>query len=194
MSGQRIEGMKQMDAGTGFWRNLPEIIWRALVFIVAVAILIFVSTRWDYWEGSPGWKTTDDAYLQADVTPIASKVAGYILELPVQDFEQVHGGELLAQIVDVDYRAAIAQGEANVASAIAQSGSSSTEAMEKLNTLRAQLSAQLAQTGARAAAPVRRLGVLAAQRAQSDAAIRAHRATRLTARNVKRFWARFRAD
>ena len=71
-----------------------------------------------------------------------SKVAGYIGELPVQDYERVHGGELLAQIVDVDYRAAVAQGEANVASAIAQSGSSSTEATEKLNTLRAQLSAQ----------------------------------------------------
>src|SRR3984957_18684965 len=194
MSGQRIEGMKQMDAGTGFWRNLPEIIWRALVFIIAVGILIFVSTRWNYWEGSPGWKSTDDAYLQADVTPIASKVAGYIGELPVQDYERVHGGELLAQIVDVDYRAAVAQGEANVASAIAQSGSSSTEATEKLNTLRAQLSAQLAQNRAQADAAVRQLGVLAGQRAQADAAILAQRATRLTTRNVKRFWARFRAD
>jgi membrane fusion protein (multidrug efflux system) len=226
MSGQRIEGMKQMDAGTGFWRNLPEIIWRALVFIVAVAILIFVSTRWDYWEGSPGWKTTDDAYLQADVTPIASKVAGYILELPVQDFEQVHGGELLAQIVDVDYRAAVAQGEANVASATAQSealkaqselqtanvraaqavvaataalleqntrdlarqhrllqsGSSSTEASEKLDTVRAQLTAQLAQNRAQADAAARQLGVLAAQRAQADAAIAAQSASLQTAK------------
>src|SRR6202789_3521341 len=220
------EGMKQMDAGTGFWRKLPEIIWRALVFIIAVAILIFVSTRWDYWEGSPGWKETDDAYLQADVTPIASKVAGYISELPVEDYERVHGGELLAQIVDVDYRAAVALGEANVASAIAQSdalkaqsvlqaanvqaaravvaataaqfeqntrdqarqhrllqsGSSSTEATEKLDTLRAPLSAQLAQNRAQADAAVRQLGVLAAQRAQANAAILAQRATLQTAR------------
>jgi len=218
-----------MDSGTKFkidWRSVPEILWRALVLIIAVGILIFVSTRWNYWEGSPGWKTTDDAYLQADVTPIASKVAGYINELPVQDFERVHGGELLAQIVDVDYRAAVAQAEANVASAIAQSdalkaqselqaanvqaaravvaataaqfeqntrdlarqhrllqsGSSSTEATEKLDTLRAQLSAQLAQNRAQADAAVRQLGVLAAQRAQANAAILAQRATLQTAR------------
>ena len=215
-----------MNAGTSFWRTLPEIIWRALVFIIAVAILIFVSTRWNYWEGSPGWKTTDDAYLQADVTPIASKVSGYISELPVQDYEHVHGGELVAQIVDVDYRAAVAQGEANIAAAIAQSdalkaqselqeanvraakavvastaalldqntrdlarqrrllqsGSSSTEATEKLDTVRAQLSAQFAQNHAQADAAVRQLGVLAAQRAQADAAIAAQRATLQTAK------------
>src|ERR1700691_147063 len=113
-----------MDAGTKFkinWRGVPEILWRALVFIIAVAILIVVTTRWNYWEGSPGWKSTDDAYLQADVTPIASKVSGYLRELPVQDYEHVRAGELLAQIVDVDYRAAVAQAEANVASATAQS-------------------------------------------------------------------------
>src|SRR6202789_3797826 len=109
-----------MEAGTKLkinWRSVPEILWRAMVFIIAVGILIFVSTRWNYWEGSPGWKSTDDAYLQADLTPIASKVAGYISELSVQDYDRVHGGELLAQIVDVDYRAAVALGRSNVASA-----------------------------------------------------------------------------
>jgi membrane fusion protein, multidrug efflux system len=199
------------------WRTFPEILWRALVFIIAITILIVVTTRWDYWEGSPGWKSTDDAYLQADVTPIASKVSGYIRELPVQDYEHVHAGELLAQIVDVDYRAAVAQAQANVASATAQSealksqrelqaanvqaataviaataaaleqntrdvarqrrllqsGSSSTEAEEKLDTVRAQLTAQLAQNHAQADAAVRQLGVLAAQQAQSEAAIAA---------------------
>jgi membrane fusion protein (multidrug efflux system) len=203
------------------WRTFPEILWRALVFIIAVAILIFVTTRWNYWEGSPGWKSTDDAYLQADVTPIASKVSGYLRELPVQDYEHVHAGDLLAQIVDVDYRAAVAQAEANVASATAQSealksqrelqaanvqaakaviastaaaleqntrdlarqrrllqsGSSSTEAAEKLDTVRAQLTAQLAQNHAQADAAERQLGVLAAQQAQSEAAIAAQRAT-----------------
>ena len=203
------------------WRTFPEILWRALVFIIAVAILIFVTTRWNYWEGSPGWKTTDDAYLQADVTPIASKVSGYIRELPVQDYQRVHSGDLVAQIIDVDYRAAVAQAEANVASATAQSealksqrqlqaanvqaakaviaataavleqntrdlarqrrllqsGSSSTEAAEKLDTVRAQLTAQLAQNHAQADAAERQLGVLAAQQAQSEAAIAAQRAT-----------------
>jgi membrane fusion protein (multidrug efflux system) len=57
-----------------------------------------------------------------------------------------------------------------------QSGSSSTEAAEKLDTLRAQLTAQLAQNRAQAEAASRQLGVLAAQQAQADAAIAAQRA------------------
>ena len=203
------------------WSTIREIIWRSLVFLVAIVILVVVVTRWNYWQGDAGWQSTDDAYLQADVTPIASKVAGYIRELPVQDFEHVRSGQLLAQIVDVDYLAAVAQAEANVAAATAQaealkaqrelqganvqaakavigatsasleqntrdlarqhrlleSGSSSAEAAEKLETVRAQLSAQLAQNRAQAEAAGRQLGVLAAQQSQTEAAIAAQRAT-----------------
>jgi membrane fusion protein (multidrug efflux system) len=203
------------------WPTVREVIWRGLVIVVAAAILVIVATRWNYWQGDEAWQTTDDAYLQADVTPIASKVAGYLRELPVQDYERVHGGQLLAQIVDVDYRAAVAQAEANVAAATAQadalkaqrdlqsanvqaakavisatsaaleqnvrdlarqhrlleSGSSSAEAAEKLETVRAQLQAQLAQNRAQAEAAERQLGVLSAQQSQNQAAIAAQRAS-----------------
>ena len=103
------------------WRLAREIIWRAAVFIIAIIILVVVVTRWNHWQGDAEWQTTDDAYLQSDVTPIATKVAGYIRELPMQDFEHVRAGQLLAQIVDDDYRALVAQAEANIAAATAQS-------------------------------------------------------------------------
>ena len=203
------------------WRTVPEMVWRALVFIVAIGILIIVASRWTYWEGNAEWQTTDDAYLQADVTPIATKVSGYIRDLPMQDYDRVHAGQVLTQIVDDDYRAAVAQAEANVSSAQAQSealmaqrelqaanvqaakavvsateaaleqntrdlarqhrllttGSSSTEAAEKLDTTHAQLTAQLAQNRAQANAAARQLGVLAAQQAQIEATIAAQRAS-----------------
>ena len=202
------------------WRLVREIIWRASVFIVAIAILVVVVTRWNHWQGDAEWQTTDDAYLQSDVTPIATKVAGYIRDLPMQDFDHVRAGQLLAQIVDDDYRALVAQAEANIAAAAAQlealqaqrdlqaanvqaaravvnatsaaldqnsrdlarqrrlleTGSSSTEAAEKLATTHAQLTAQLAQNRAQADAAVRQLGVLAAQQAQIEAAIGSQRA------------------
>jgi membrane fusion protein (multidrug efflux system) len=47
-------------------------------------------------------------------------VAGYVRELPIQDYERVHQGQVLAQLVDDDYRAAVAQAQAGVASALAQ--------------------------------------------------------------------------
>jgi membrane fusion protein (multidrug efflux system) len=202
------------------WQKTSELTWRVLVFIAAVGILIIVATRWTRWQGAPGWQVTNDAYLQADLTPVAAKVAGYISALPIQDYQHVHSGELLAQLVDSDYLAAVAQAEANVQSAIAQAealkeqrllqdanvqaalavvasttatfeqnardlarqhrlletGSSSTEASERLDTIRAQLTAQVAQNRAQAESAARQLAVLAAQHAQAEAAVAAQKA------------------
>jgi membrane fusion protein, multidrug efflux system len=102
------------------WNKVFEFGWRILVFIVAVGIVIVVSTNWTRWEGGAGWQSTSDAYLQADLTPISARVAGYVRELPIQDFERVRKGQVLARLVDDDYRAAVAQAEALVASAVAQ--------------------------------------------------------------------------
>ncbi len=203
-----------------------ELVWRSLVFIIALGLLIIIVTRWTSWQGGPGWQSTDDAYLQSDLTPLAAKVAGYVRAAPVGDFERVRAGQLVVQLEDDDYRATVAQGEANVASAKAQletlqaqavvqqanaqaadavvastaaqtaqngrdiarqkrlfaTGSSTSEAAEKLLTTGAQLSAQLAQNRAQAAAARRQLTVLAAQAAQAAAAIDAQTAALRLAR------------
>jgi membrane fusion protein (multidrug efflux system) len=203
-----------------------EIVWRAVVLLVAAGIVVVVTTWWNRWEGDPGWVTTDDAYLQADLTPIASKVSGYVRAVPVQDYQRVTAGQVLAEIVDDDYRATVAEAEAGVASASAQvaaldaqralqqanilaaravvaatsaaldqnirdlarqrkllaTGSSSKEASEKLETTRAQLTAQLAGNRAQAEAASRQLGVLVAERAQAAAAVMAQQAGLLLAR------------
>jgi membrane fusion protein, multidrug efflux system len=198
-----------------------DILWRTAIFLVAVAVLIVISTRWNRWESEAAWQSTDDAYLQADLTPISAKVAGYIRSLPVQDFERVRAGQLLAEIVDDDYRAAVAQINAGIAAALAQveaikaqrglqeanvraakatvesieanveqndrdlarqerllkTGSSSTEAGEKLKTTRAQVVAQLEQARAQQSAAARQLDVLTAQRTQAEATVAAQRAS-----------------
>jgi membrane fusion protein (multidrug efflux system) len=101
-------------------RSAVEIGWRVAIFALALGILVVVTTRWDRWEGNAGRQSTDDAYLQADLTPIAARVPGYVKILPVQDYQRVQAGEVLAELVDDDYRAAVAQAEASVASARAQ--------------------------------------------------------------------------
>jgi membrane fusion protein, multidrug efflux system len=202
------------------WNKIFEFAWRILVFVVAVGIIVVVSTNWTRWEGGAGWQRTNDAYLQADLTPISAKVTGYVRELPIQDFERVQKGQVLAQLVDDDYRAAVAQAEAGVSTAMAQAqalkaqrdlqlanidaaravvastsatseqngrdlarqrrlldtGSSSTEAGERLTTAHAQLEAQLAQNRAQARAAERQLAVLDAQISQSEATVAAQRA------------------
>ena len=94
--------------------------WRALLFLIAVGLVTAITIQWSRWEGRPGWRRSDDAYLQADQTPISARVAGYLRDVPVQDYQRVKAGTLLAEIVDDDYRAATAQAEAGVAAAMAQ--------------------------------------------------------------------------
>ena len=109
--------------GTGWtidWKVAPEVIWRVLVFVAALIILIVVTTHWSGWQGRAGWQTTDDAYLQSDLTPVAAKVAGYVRDVPVQDFDRVRAGQVLAEIVDDDYRAAVDQATANAGASAAQ--------------------------------------------------------------------------
>ena len=63
-----------------------------------------------------------------------------------------------------------------------ETGSSSTEAAEKLQTAREQLTAQLAQNRAQTDAAARQIGVLSAQQAQAEAARAAQQAALQTAR------------
>jgi multidrug resistance efflux pump len=59
-------------------------------------------------------QATDDAYLRADITPIASHVEGYLVAVPVNDNQRVHASEVPARVQDTDYRARLAEAEANV--------------------------------------------------------------------------------
>ncbi len=51
--------------------------------------------------------STDDAYVKADMSTIAAKVAGYVSLVPVTDNSVVHRGDVLARIDDGDYRNAV---------------------------------------------------------------------------------------
>ncbi|MFZ1990122.1 MAG: HlyD family secretion protein [Alphaproteobacteria bacterium] len=60
---------------------------------------------------------TDNAYVKADTTTIAPRVSGYIGAVLVGDNESVKAGEVLARIDDRDLKTALAQAQADVASA-----------------------------------------------------------------------------
>ena len=102
------------------WSRAIEIFWRVLVVMAALGIMGFVTMRWNAWQGAPGLQSTDDAYLQSDLTPIAARVAGYVRAVPVEDFQTVKAGQVVAEIVDDDYRARTDKAAAAVAAAAAQ--------------------------------------------------------------------------
>jgi membrane fusion protein, multidrug efflux system len=90
---------------------------RLLILLLVGGLVVVVARGWDWWVSSAVYESTDDAYLTADLTPLAAKVAGYVRSVPVQDFQRVKAGQLLIQLVDDDYRATLAQAQANVQAA-----------------------------------------------------------------------------
>jgi len=87
---------------------------RIFIVVMAVLLMCVLAIDWNVWVGSAILQTTDDAYLQADVTPLAAKSPGYVRSVPVQDFQKVKADDLLVEIVDDDYRAQLDQAQANV--------------------------------------------------------------------------------
>ena len=66
--------------------------------------------------------STDNAYVRGDVTSLAPKVAGYVTALEVGDNQVVRAGDVLFRIDDRDYRARLAQAQANIEAAEARLG------------------------------------------------------------------------
>jgi membrane fusion protein (multidrug efflux system) len=112
--------VKEPAEGAKTDARLTHIIpWRAtgirlLILLLAGFLVAFLAYEWNWWVGAARQQRTNDAYLQADLTPLAAKSPGYVRSVPVQDFQRVKAGDLLVEIVDDDYRAALTQAQANV--------------------------------------------------------------------------------
>ena len=89
----------------------------ALVVLLAAALVATISRNWNAWEGGKIEQVTDDAYVRGDLTPLSTKVAGIVRDVKVSDFQQVHKGDLIAELDDSDYLAQVAQANAAVEAA-----------------------------------------------------------------------------
>jgi len=104
----------------------------------AIALLII-----GMWVSSIGHESTDNAQLDAMITPVRSIVAGYVTDIRFEDNQQVKKGQLLMTIDDKDYKAKVAQAEAALESAkaqleIAKSGATSADLNATASVLNSQ--------------------------------------------------------
>ena len=94
----------------------------ALVVILALAL---TGGGWAGWRWFADWRwveSTDDAYVEGDITPIAPKVAGYVVDLGVGDNQRVAAGDVLLRIDDRDYKARVDSARADLAARVAALG------------------------------------------------------------------------
>ncbi len=88
--------------------------------LLAAAALGIGGYRW--WEANKFLVSTDDAYFGSDSVTVSPQVAGTIAALDVTDNQPVRAGQVMAQIDDRPFRAAVAKAAADVASAEAKLG------------------------------------------------------------------------
>ncbi|MBP6563067.1 MAG: HlyD family secretion protein [Neisseriaceae bacterium] len=76
-------------------------------------------------------QSTNNAYVKADFTHIAPKVAGFMSHVLVEDNQVVKAGELIAQIDDHDFQVALQAATANLTVAQAQEAQSTAQLTEQ---------------------------------------------------------------
>ena len=113
-------------------------------FAFAIGLVLFIlaaAGSYLYWDYARHFESTDDAFVAARQFPIAPKVSGYITAVPVTDNQHVAAGDVIARIDDRDYRNALDQAQAQVASA--EASIQNTDA--QINVQQAQINANQAQ-------------------------------------------------
>ena len=85
-----------------------------LILIAVLAVLVGGLFLWRYL-GS--YESTDDAQADVHLYPVSARISGYVVKVSVEDNQWVEKGAVLVEIDPKDYEVAVAQAQANLASA-----------------------------------------------------------------------------
>src|SRR6266700_4922709 len=87
-----------------------------LVVLLAAGSLLFgIAGHLTGWQGNRPDQVTDDDYLRADMTHLRPRISGTVRKVNVNDYQSVKAGQILIELNDDDYRAALNQAQAALA-------------------------------------------------------------------------------
>jgi membrane fusion protein (multidrug efflux system) len=97
---------------------------KILMGAVGVAVLAGAGMfGYDWWTTGRFMESTDNAYVEADISVISPKVEGYVREVRTAENQLVKAGDVLVTIGDADYAAKLAEAAATVEARRAAIGS-----------------------------------------------------------------------
>ncbi len=106
-------GVEEASAPAGKKRSAR----RLLLPVIAAALLAAGGHYgYDYWTAGRFMVSTDDAYTAADIAAIAPKIQGYVDRIGFTENQRVKAGDVLIRLEDGDYRIALEQARAAIAS------------------------------------------------------------------------------
>lgn len=96
--------------------KIKKTIYNTLVICLLVLGLIYVCSRFVHLGNV---EYTDNAQVRQHITPINTRVPGFIKEIRFEEYQPVHEGDTLLTIEDSEFRLRLAQAEADLANALA---------------------------------------------------------------------------
>ncbi|MBB3018382.1 membrane fusion protein (multidrug efflux system) [Microvirga lupini] len=78
-----------------------------ILAVLAAALGFGGYEGYGWWTNGRFMVSTEDAYVQADITILSAKVSGYVQSVAVTNNQSVKAGDLIAKIDDGDYRFAL---------------------------------------------------------------------------------------
>lgn len=122
---------------------------KPLILAVLAAALAFGGYEgYAWWTHGRFMVSTEDAYVQADITILSAKVSGYVQSVAVTNNQSIKAGDLIAKIDDGDYRFALQSAKDKFAtqqSAIARIGRQIEAARASVAQAQAQIAAAQAE-------------------------------------------------
>ncbi|MBP1844071.1 multidrug resistance efflux pump [Rhizobium petrolearium] len=88
-----------------------------MAMITGVTGVFLVLYAWDLPPFHGSVEMTNDAYVRGQVTLLSPQLAGYLVDVPVQDYQRVKKGDLIARIDDRIYTQKLEQAKATLAAA-----------------------------------------------------------------------------
>ena len=82
--------------------------------LIGIAGVLTILYAWNLPPFASSVQTTNDAYVRGRVTMMSPQLSGIVAEVPVQDFQHVTAGTLIARIDDGTYRQKLEQACANL--------------------------------------------------------------------------------
>src|SRR5215469_2742142 len=114
---------QQAPSGPGA-RPTPARPGRRIVLIALGCLIGIAAITWGVktFLYSRVHETTDDAYVQGHLVPVLAKVGGYAVKVNGVENQHVNEGDTLVVLDDADYKARLAQAQADLAAAQAAVG------------------------------------------------------------------------
>ena len=124
---------------------------KTLLMLLPVVLLVaglYGGLQW--WRDWRFQQSTDDAYVESDISLISPKIEGYIKNVEVEDNQHVKAGQVLFVIDDSDFAAKVAQSKAAVDAEVASVATFETrhdQQLAMINQAAAEVESAKAEVG-----------------------------------------------